>query len=98
MRTPARAYLLLGTGMAIFGSGTPVSKVVTGAFPVFLASGLRMALAAAVLAPLLAWRWRRDGSGPRGLLRALDRDDWLRVAGIAVAGMFGFSVFMLYGM
>ena len=35
--------------MAIFGSGTPISKVVTGGFPVFVASFARMLLAAAVI-------------------------------------------------
>lgn len=83
--------------MAIFGSGTPVSKIVTDAFPAFLASGARMLLAAAVLVPLLVLAERR---GERGgsLLGSISRPDWLRLAGIALAGMFGFSLFMLYGM
>lgn len=94
---PARTYLLLAGGMAIFGSGTPISKVVTGAFPVFVASLVRMLLAAAVLVPLLALT-RRAANDEKPLLPRLPVSDWLRVAGIAVAGMFLFSVFMLYGM
>ena len=90
-------YALLAAGMAVFGSGTPISKMVTRAFPVYLASGLRMALAVAVLVPLLAARRRRDRE-PGGVLPALDRRDWLVLAGIAVGGMFLFSMFMLYGM
>jgi drug/metabolite transporter (DMT)-like permease len=89
-------YLLLATGMAIFGSGTPVSKVVTDAFPVFTASGARMLLATLVLVPLMVAQRRREGSS--GLVPGLSRRDWLLVGGIAVAGMFLFSVFMLYGM
>lgn len=88
------SYALLACGMAIFGSGTPVSKVVTDAFPVFWASGVRMLLAAVVLVPLMVvWQgdtWQR--------LRNVSRADWLRIGAIALAGMFGFSVFMLYGM
>ena len=90
-------YALLAAGMAVFGSGTPISKMVTRAFPVYLASGLRMALAVAVLVPLLAARRRRDRE-PGGVLPALDRRDWLVLAGIAVGGMFLFSMFMLSGM
>ena len=29
----AGTYVLLAAGMAIFGSGTPISKIVTDAFP-----------------------------------------------------------------
>ncbi len=91
MRTGARTtagpgtYALLGGGMAVFGSGRPVSKVVTRAFPVFLASGLRMALAVAVPVPLLATRRRADRE-PGGVLPALDRRDWPVLGGIAVGG------------
>jgi hypothetical protein len=42
-------YGQLALGMAIFGSGTPISKIVTNAFPVFVASGLRVAVATLVL-------------------------------------------------
>lgn len=83
-------YAQLLGGMAIFGSGTPVSKVITKVFPVFIASGLRMAVAALVLAPLFLLN--------RDKLRRLTRSDYLLAFLIALIGMFGFSVFMLYGM
>ena len=83
--------------MAIFGSGTPVSKLVTDAFPVFLASGIRMLLAAAALVPLMVFEVRR-APGPERWLPGMTRADWARIGAIAVAGMFLFSVFMLYGM
>lgn len=91
-----RAYVLLAAGMAIFGSGTPISKIVTGAFPVFIASGARMLMAAIVLVALMLLH--RPGSAGGKAFTDLSRADWLRLAGIAVAGMFLFSVFMLYGM
>lgn len=76
--------------MILFGSATPVSKIVTEAMPIFVGSLLRVGLGALVLLP---FAWRRFGE-----LRALDRRDWLFVAGIAVFGMVGFSALMLYGM
>lgn len=90
MAGPRAVPLRLGLGMAVFGSATPVSKIVTGAMPVFVASLLRAALGALVLAP---FAWRR-----RAALRAFSRRDWMLVGLIAVFGMFGFSVLMLYGM
>lgn len=80
----------LALGMAVFGSATPVSKIVTGAMPVFVGSALRVGLGAAVLAPF-AWR-------ERGQLKSFTRRDWLIVCLIALFGMFGFSALMLYGM
>jgi drug/metabolite transporter (DMT)-like permease len=80
----------LGLGMVAFGSATPVSKIVTEAMPVFVASTLRVVLGGLVLVPVVL-----RGSGR---LRELGRREWLLTAWIAVFGMFGFSVLMLYGM
>ncbi len=85
------SYLLLG--MIIFGSGTPISKIVTGAFPVFVASGLRMVVGALLLLPFVLFR--KEG---REKLAALEKRDWLVVFAVALVGMFAFSVLMLYGM
>lgn len=82
--------LRLALGMAVFGSATPVSKIVTGAMPVFVGSAFRVGLGALVLAPF-AWR-------KRGEIGTLARRDWLIVCLIALFGMFGFSALMLYGM
>lgn len=101
MSSSATTYLRLVAGMAIFGSGTPISKIVTGAFPVFTASAVRMLLAAVVLLGILSLQ-RQDPLRER--LRSdepglgISGADWLRLGGIALAGMFLFSVFMLYGM
>jgi len=54
-----------------------------------IASALRAATGAAVLAPFAI---RRDA------FAAMNRKDWLIAAVLAVFGMVGFSLFMLYGM
>jgi len=83
-------YGQLALGMAIFGSGTPISKILTNAFPVFVASGLRVAVATVVLLPFIL----RE----RETIKQYQRKDWIVILLIAAIGMFLFSVFMLYGM
>lgn len=95
----ATAVALLVGGMACFGSATPVSAVVGRAFPVWLASALRMAVAAAVLVPVLVAATRRgDERRPQHVLAAADRHDRWLLAGIGVVGTFLFSVAMVVGM
>lgn len=86
----AATYAQLALGMAAFGSATPVSKIVTQAMPVFVGSALRVGIGALCLLPFI---WNR-----RTEIADLDRTDWIRVAVIALFGMFGFSALMLYGM
>ncbi|MEZ5177704.1 MAG: hypothetical protein R2746_05310 [Acidimicrobiales bacterium] len=76
--------------MACFGSATPVSQIVGRSFPVWLGSGLRIAVAAAVLVPaaLVAARRSPEGRSPRPVASTTDR--WL-LAGLGVVGTFGFS-------
>lgn len=89
-RSDVKTFLSLGLGMAAFGSATPVSRIVAGAMPVFVAATLRMGIGAVALSPL-AWRsW--------GSVRSLSRGDWALIGVIALFGMFGFSTLMLYGM
>jgi len=83
-------YVQLLLGMSIFGSGTPVSKLVTEGLPIFLSSGLRMALAFLFLLP---FTWSRLDT-----LRHLNRRDYMALGGIVLIGMVGFSIFMLFGM
>lgn len=86
----ALVRLQLAAGMIVFGSATPVSKIVTGAMPPFLGSLLRVLVGALVLLPFV---WTR-----RDQLRAISRGDWMRLGFIALFGMLGFSALMLMGM
>jgi drug/metabolite transporter (DMT)-like permease len=83
-------YAGLASGMIVFGSATPVSKIVTSDMPVFIGAGLRVLLGALVLAPFV-----HNGLSQ---VRSFDRRDLLLVAAIAVFGMFGFTAFLLLGM
>ncbi|NCC22758.1 MAG: DMT family transporter [Alphaproteobacteria bacterium] len=84
------ASLFLFFGMAFFGSGTPVSKMVGEAFPFMFASGIRMGLAAALLIPAALFTTQK--------LFKLSRQDWLHVFVVALIGNVVFSLFMLNGM
>ncbi len=77
-------------GMALFGSATPLSKIIGAHFPVFTASFLRMAIACLVLAPF-AW-WLTDR------FARVQRSDWWVICAIAAFGMVGFTATMLFGM
>lgn len=84
------AFAQLGCGMALFGSATPVSKLVAEALPPLVGALLRVAIGALVLLPFALGALRG--------LKCLARRDWAILGGIALFGMFGFSVLMLYGM
>jgi drug/metabolite transporter (DMT)-like permease len=88
--TPWDVASRLALGMIVFGSATPVSKIVGGAFPPFVGAFLRVLLGALALWPFALKRWPR--------VRAMGRSDWLRAGVLALCGMFGFTVLMLYGM
>ncbi|MFW5655650.1 MAG: DMT family transporter [Roseicyclus sp.] len=88
-KAPTLVYFQLAAGMIIFGSATPVSRLVAEAMPVFLGAGLRVAIGGLALAPFV-----RDWSA----FGRLDRREWLLIAAIAVFGMFGFSVLLVLGM
>ncbi len=76
--------------MGLFGSSTPLTKIIGESFPVFSASLLRMLLAALALAPFMFSRLDE--------LRDLKRADFAVVLGIALAGMVGFTASQLFGM
>lgn len=99
-RIDARSVVLLAAGMACFGTATPVSAIVGREFPPFLASFGRLAIAAAILVPVLLTVTARDDdrTGVRESAGRLVRADWIRLVVIAVVGTFGFSILMLLGM
>jgi drug/metabolite transporter (DMT)-like permease len=83
-----KTYLLLFFGMALFGSATPLSKLVAHSFPVFIAGGMRVLLAFLVLLPFVKLSALKKYKG---------RDLWVLIS-ISMIGVLGFTVFMLYGM
>lgn len=83
-----KAYILLFLGMAFFGSATPVSKLVTESFPVWIAGALRVLLAFLLLLPFVKISHVKNFKG---------RDFWI-LLGIGVIGVVGFTAFLLFGM
>ncbi|MDC8754442.1 DMT family transporter [Erythrobacter sp. sf7] len=77
-------------GMALFGSATPLSKIIGAHFPVFTASCIRMVIAAIVLAPFVWFATDRFARARRS--------DFPVILAIAAFGMVGFTATMLFGM
>lgn len=86
---PAIVVQLL-LGMALFGSATPLSKIIGQQFSVFTASCMRMLIACLVLAPFTWLLTRRFGN--------TQRSDWWVIVAISLFGMVGFTAAMLFGM
>jgi drug/metabolite transporter (DMT)-like permease len=74
--------------MALFGSATPVSKLVVEHFSVFTGGALRVLLAFLILLPFVK---------VKRILRFKGKDLWLLI-GIGLIGVVGFTAFLLYGM
>ena len=89
-RTARLAHVELCTAMLIVGSIVVVSKVVTTAFPVFLAAALRFAISSAILLPLLF----KTAHG----IPPLGKRDACVLFVQAFAGNFLFSILLLYGL
>ncbi|MGE0566082.1 MAG: DMT family transporter [Pseudolabrys sp.] len=90
-RDTTTALVFLVSGMALFGSATPVSKLVGEDLPVFTASLLRVLLGALALAPFVAADLRDN-------VAKISRRDWLYLGLIALFGMVGFTLFLITGM
>lgn len=88
--TDVRLYAQLAAAMALYGSATPISKIVAEAMPVFLGAGVRVAIGALLLAPFVGRDW--------GQLARITWREWRLIALIAVFGMFGFSALLVLGM
>src|SRR5262245_44916544 len=76
--------------MTCAGSSIVAGDAVTAHLPIFLASGRRYGFAAAVMFPLLLYR-------ERGLPR-LERHDVGVLVALALTGILGFNLFLLYGL
>ncbi len=83
--------LLLLVGMTLFGSATPISKMVGEGFPVFTASTMRVILGALSLLPFVAKDFKSNYA-------KLTKKAWGELALISLFGMVGFTVFLIYGM
>ncbi len=86
----AVAYAELTLAMAIVGSSVVVGKLIVDRFPVFLANGLGLAVAVAILVPLLL--------GLEGGFPAVGKKDLLVLFLQAFTGIFLFRVLLLYGL
>ena len=84
------AWACLSAAMVIVGSSMVFGKIITQTFPVFLASGLRFAIASALMLPLLKIRGKR-----------VVIPTWKELAGLAFmafCGQFVFTVLVLLGL
>ena len=90
MKTTTRAYFDLAAAMAIVGSSVVFGKTIVAAFPVFLASGLRFAIAAVFMAPMVLNASRE--------WRGLAKRDWAVLALMALTGQVVFTILLLIGL
>lgn len=90
MTGKAAAYLNLSMAMIIVGSSVVFGKVITHSFPIFLASGLRFAIASLLLLPLLL-------NNKTKRIR-LSRKDWGNLLFMAFCGQVVFTFFVLLGL
>jgi drug/metabolite transporter (DMT)-like permease len=90
MTEKRRAFFELSGAMIIVGSSVVVGKLIVASFPVFLASGLRFAIASVILLALLMKMEKR--------FPTLNKKDLMILCLQAFTGVFGFSVFLLYGL
>lgn len=77
--------------MILFGSATPISKMVGEGFPIFTASFLRVLLGALTLLPFVYKDFRTE-------VAKIARGDWVYLGLISLFGMVGFTLFLIYGM
>lgn len=89
--SPYLGSFYLFFGMAVFGSATPISKIVGSEMPILSASLLRVILAALVLLPFVIKNLTQE-------LKKIDAKGWFHIALIAAFGMVGFTVFLIWGM
>lgn len=90
MQREWNAYLNLSLAMIIVGSSVVFGKVIVKNFPVFLASGLRFAIASAVILPLYM---KTEPRAPQ-----LKNREWMILGIMAFCGQFIFTVLLLVGL
>lgn len=86
----SKTYFKLAFSKVITGSTLVVGKLVVANFPVFLVSGLRLAIASAILVPMLV---KHKGGFP-----SVPKKDVIILFMQAFTGVFLFSIALLYGL
>ncbi len=84
------AYANLSLAMIIVGSSVVFGKIITHSFPIFLASGLRFAIASAMLLPIMIVTEKK--------LFQLSREDFFHLLFMAFCGQVIFTFFVLLGL
>jgi drug/metabolite transporter (DMT)-like permease len=84
------AYISLSLAMLIVGSSVVFGKMIIMKFPVFLASGLRFAIASVIIWPIILIIEKR--------VPKISKKDWLIFFLMAFVGQFIFTVLMLIGL
>lgn len=90
MRSKIYAYGNLTLAMIIVGSSVVFGKVITHSFPVFLASGLRFAIASAIMLPVL-FVYEKNAF-------KMSKKDLAYLISMAFCGQFVFTVLVLLGL
>lgn len=90
MQSNMYAWANLSLAMIIVGSSVVFGKIITYSFPVFLASGLRFAIASAVMLPLLL-KYEKN-------VFHLSAKDFWRLLIMAFCGQFVFTFLLLLGL
>lgn len=90
MQSKIYAYGNLSLAMIIVGSSVVFGKIITNSFPVFLASGLRFAIASAVMLPLLLKYEKK--------MLHISGKNFLNLIAMAFCGQFIFTFLVLLGL
>ncbi|MCP3875311.1 MAG: DMT family transporter [Desulfobacteraceae bacterium] len=90
MQPKIRAYISLTLAMIIVGSSVVFGKVITHAFPVFLASGLRFAIASMMMIPIVFMYEKKR--------LTVSKKDGLKLFFMAFCGQFVFTFLVLLGL
>ena len=83
------SYFYISAAMFIVGSSVVVGKIITGDFPLFLASGLRFLVATLLLFPMGVYK---------RTLFSLSRHDWYIISTMAFCGQILFTILLLLGL
>ncbi len=90
MKPKFYAYINLSLAMIIVGSSVVFGKIITNSFPVFLASGLRFAIASLMMLPILLKVEKK--------LFNISKKDFINLITMAFCGQFIFTFLVLLGL